>query len=271
MDHSWTCTQLVERALPTKCSLFTSCRGPFPTVSATKWPDMQICNQSQIPVHAPRIPEGAHAVGPYRGSHECAVSWEVTYDFSIVDTGRRTPELAGTPPPLSPGPDNAQTGRERDEKRQRTEPIDESPGDGGADVAALLRRAAGDIAARAAHPGPHHRPRPSTAAGVPVRHCPGASCGGRGRRLSSSPPRLPPFGSRSSRPHARLTKCNSQSCDCPVGVEGATESNCSLRCSRQPHSPRFQLRNRSTCNLPPHPFSCTWVTHPERSHDSRAP
>ena len=109
---------------------------------------MQICNQSQIPVHAPRIPEGAHVVGPYKGSHECAVSWEVTYDFSIVDTGRRTPELAGTPPPLGPGPGNAQTGRERDEKRQRTEPIDESPGDGGADVAALLRRAAGDIAAR---------------------------------------------------------------------------------------------------------------------------
>ena len=133
-DRPSTCTQLVERALPTKCSLFTSCRGPFPTVSATKWPDMQICNQSQSPVHAPRIPEDAHVDGPYKESHECAVSWEVTYDLSIVDTGRRTPELAGTPPPLGPGPDNAQTGRERDEKRQRTEPIDESPGDGGADV-----------------------------------------------------------------------------------------------------------------------------------------
>ena len=186
---------------------------------------MQTCNQSQIPVHAPRIPEGAHVVGPYKGSHECAVSWEVTYDFSIVDTGRRTPELAGTPPPLGPSPGNAQTGTERDEKRQRTEPIDESPGDGGGDVAALFRRAAGDTPARAAHPGPHHRPRPSTAAGVPVRHCAGASCGGRGRRLSSSPPRLPPFGSRSARPHSRLTKCNSQSWHCPLPPDSSDCQN----------------------------------------------
>ena len=50
-----------------------------------------------------------------------------------------------------------------------------------------------------------------------------------------------------------------QSCDCPVGVARVPESNCSLRFSRMPHSPRFQLRNRPNCNLPPRAISRTRV------------
>ena len=57
---------------------------------------------------------------------------------------------------------------------------------------------------------------------------------------------------------------------CPMTVEGAPESNCSLRCGRMPHSPRFQLRNLPTCNLPPRGTSCTRVTHRQRSRESRA-
>ena len=59
--------------------------------------------------------------------------------------------------------------------------------------------------------------------------------------------------------YLRLTKCNFQSCDCPVRVEGATESDCLLRCGRLPRSPRFQLQNRPTHNLPPREISCTRV------------
>ena len=72
--------------------------------------------------------------------------------------------------------------RERDEKRQRTEATDQSPGDplesedrAEAGIADVHRRAAGDDAAGATHPGPDHRPRPPAASGVPVRGCAGAA------------------------------------------------------------------------------------------------
>ena len=68
----------------------------------------------------------------------------------------------------------------------------------------------------------------------------------------------------------RLHFCNFQSCGCPVRVEGATKSDCLLRCGRLTHLPRFQLRIRPTCNLRPHRFSCTRVIHRERLCDSPA-
>ena len=43
-----------------------------------------------------------------------------------------------------------------------------------------LRRAEGDPAARAAHPGPDDRPRPPSSSGVLVRGCAEAASGGRG-------------------------------------------------------------------------------------------
>ena len=67
-------------------------------------------------------------------------------------------------------------GEGRDEKDQRKEPIDESPGECKAVVAVLHRRGAGDAAARAAHHCPDDRPRPPATAGFPARGC----AGGRG-------------------------------------------------------------------------------------------
>ena len=79
--------------------------------------------------------------------------------------------------------------KERDEKRQRREPTDQSPGCGAAGIANALRRPAGDGAARASHPGPHDRPRPPASSGVPVRGCAQAASGGgiaRGTSVASS-------------------------------------------------------------------------------------
>ena len=74
---------------------------------------------------------------------------------------------------------------ERDEKRQRKEPIDQSPDDG------VLRRGAGDAAARAAHHRPDDRPRPSSASGGPVRGFAQATSGARGRGVRGRPARIP--------------------------------------------------------------------------------
>ena len=81
-------------------------------------------------------------------------------------------------------------GEEPDEKGQRTETIERSTGYG------VLRRTAGDGPARAAHPGPDDRPRPSAASGVPVRSCAQAACGGRGRGLTGRPARIPASAAR---------------------------------------------------------------------------
>ena len=64
-------------------------------------------------------------------------------------------------------------GGERNEKGQRTEPIERPTGDG------VHRRAAGDAAARSAHPRPDDRPRPPSASCFPVRSCAQAVGGGR--------------------------------------------------------------------------------------------
>ncbi len=96
--------------------------------------------------------------------------------------------------------------------------------------------------------------------------------------LGGRPARLPALGAHSRRPDAVIDKVpfpklplstparsahrrfvHFQSCGCPVGVEGAPESNCSLRFSRQGHSTRFQLRNLPECNLSPRAISCTRV------------
>ena len=103
--------------------------------------------------------------------HTCTPSWEVPNGHLAVHTGGRTPKHDGS--------DDHTVGvgshvGERDEKDQRTEPIERPRGDG------VLRRGAGDAAARSAHPRPDHRPRPPAASGVPVRGC--AQAVGRGRR-----------------------------------------------------------------------------------------
>ena len=81
--------------------------------------------------------------------------------------------------------------KERDEKRQRREPTDQSPGYGEAGIADVLPRAAGDDAAWPTHPRPDDRPCPSSASGGPVRDRAQAASGGRRRRLSGSRNRLP--------------------------------------------------------------------------------
>ena len=76
---------------------------------------------------------------------------------------------------------------ERNEKGQRTEAIERPTGDG------VHRRAAGDAAARSAHPGPDDRSRPPTASGGPVHSRAQAANGGGGRGLSGSRNHLPPL------------------------------------------------------------------------------
>ena len=72
-------------------------------------------------------------------------------------------------------------------------------------------------------------------------------------------------------PHRHLV--HFRSCRCPVGVEGTPESDCSLRFSRVSLTltPRFQLRNRPSCNLPSGEIFCTRVKHRQRHLESRAP
>ena len=145
-------------------------------------------------------------------------------------------------------------------ERVGAETIDQSPGDGEAGIAGILRRGAGDAATRAAHPRPDDRPRPPSASGSPVRGRAQADIRGRARRLRGRPARIASFEASSHpvrSPHRHFV--HFRSCDCPVGVEGAPESNCSLRFSRMPRSPQFQLRIRPGCNLPPRAFSCTRV------------
>ena len=103
--------------------------------------------------------------------HTCTPTWEVPNGHLAVHTGRRTPKHDGS--------DDSTVGvgshvRERNEKGQRTEAIERPRGDG------VLRRAAGDAAARSAHPGPDYRPLPPSASGVPARSCAQAVGGGRG-------------------------------------------------------------------------------------------
>ena len=217
-------------------------------------------------------------------------SWSIRF-HQILNNGRIPAQTYGRSYSASrlrtlscEGCDPMSRGRPRRGERVGAETIDQSPDDGEAGIANALHRAAGDGPAWAAHPCPDHRPRSPAASGVPVRGCAGAAGGGRGRRLSGSWNRLPaplhfhvpvsPFCSC----RCPITPANRyvpvsplRICHCPMTVEGAPESGCSPRCGRMPRSPRFQLRNRPGCNLPPRAISCTRVTHPERLCDSRAP
>ena len=89
--------------------------------------------------------------------------------------------------------------------------------------------------------------------------------------MRGRPARIPGSGPRCHRIHQPYRRfVHFHSCGCPVGVEGAPESNCSLRFSRLSYSPPFQLRNRRTSNLLPRGISCTQVAHRQRPLDSRA-
>ena len=128
---------------------------------------------------------GSSPGGAYTGGgHTCTPSWEVPSGHLAVHTGGRTPKHDGSDD-RTVGVGNHDW--ERNEKGQRTEAIERPGGDG------VLRRAAGDAAARSAHPGPDDRPRPPAASGVPVHSRAQATNGGRGRGLSGSRNHLPPL------------------------------------------------------------------------------
>ena len=71
-------------------------------------------------------------------------------------------------------------------------------------------------------------------------------------------------------PHVHVPLSPFRGCDCPMTVEGAAESDCLLRCDRILCLPRFQLRNRRSCNWPPSGISCTRVTPRRCPLESRA-
>ena len=120
----------------------------------------------RLPVHpahsadnprSSQTPQGGACVSRV---HTCTPAWEVPNGHLAVHTGWRTPKHDGS--------DDRTFGVgshdwERNENGQRTEAIERPTGDG------VHRRAAGDAAARSAHPGPDDRPRPPAASGVPVQ------------------------------------------------------------------------------------------------------
>ena len=103
------------------------------------------------------------------GGHTCTPSWEVPSGHLAVHTGGRTPKHDGSDD-RTVGVGNHDW--ERNEKGQRTEAIERPTGDG------VHRRAAGDAAARSAHPCPDHRPLSPSASGVPVHSRAQATNGG---------------------------------------------------------------------------------------------
>ena len=113
-------------------------------------------------------------------------------------------------------------GRPQRGERVATETLDQSPGEGGAGIAVVLRRAARDGPAWAAHPGPDHRSRPSARAGVPVHGCAQAARGARGRRLRGRAARIPSFDT-SSRPVRRRSGVHVARSD-TAGLRGAAQS-----------------------------------------------
>ena len=145
---------------------------------------------------------GSSPGGAYMGGgHTCTPSWEVPSGHLAVHTGGRTPKHDGSDD-RTVGVGNHDW--ERNEKGQRTEPIKRPTGDG------VHRRAAGDAAARSAHPGPDHRPLSPSASGVPVHSRAQATNGGRGRRLSGS--REP----SSAAPCVCVPPSPLRSCRCPI-------------------------------------------------------
>ena len=134
------CTPRPERGLSTKCSLFPSCRGLVPPISATKRPYLPICHQTQILYTPPAWKGRSVLAGTYRGAHVSAPmsSYVQRLDRSHWKGYAREPPGLGR----ATGPGNARTRERRDETRQRTEPTGELPGDGGAGIASVLRRGA---------------------------------------------------------------------------------------------------------------------------------
>ena len=88
-------------------------------------------------------------------------SQEVPNDVLIDHTGKALAWAGLEYIPVGPGQE--MNGAERNEKQQRTKPIDESQG-----VCRVHCRATGADAAWAAHPGPDHRPRPPATTGFPA-------------------------------------------------------------------------------------------------------
>ena len=126
------------------------------------------------PYSPPASREEVIGRGSYRGAHVNAPTGSYAGRF------HRSHWTAETCPTTGPATEGA------DEKRRRTETIDRPPEFGGARIAVILRRAAGNGPTWAAHPGPHHRPLPPSTAGVSGRGCAQVLGGGRGRGLRLS-------------------------------------------------------------------------------------
>ena len=154
-----------ERTRKSKCSLFFSCRGRLTPLSTTKQTHLDSSNQLHFSVHPSGIATGSVRLRPYRGAH---VSGPTGSYAALPDRSHWT---------ATPGPREARTRDELDEKAQRKEPTERPTGDG------VHRRGAGDAASRAAHHRPDDRPRPPSEAGVPVHGCAQAASGARGHRL----------------------------------------------------------------------------------------
>ena len=162
---------------PQSASCSHSVGACFCSVSKLNAPICTPCRESRVPVHpahsadSPRSSQTPQGGAYVSRVHTCTPAWEVPNGHIAVHTGGRTPRHDGSDDhTVGVG----SHGGEQNEKGQRTEAIERPRGDG------VLRRAAGDAAARSAHPRPDHRPRPPAASGVPVRGCAQAIGGGRG-------------------------------------------------------------------------------------------
>ena len=115
---------------------------------------------------------------------------------------------------------------ERNEKGQRTEPIERPTGDG------VHRRAAGDAAARSAHPCPDDRPLSPSASGVPgPQPRPGHQ-----RRVRTETERL--TEPSSAAPCVCVPLSPLRSCRCPINPANRHVPPSPLRSCRCPHQPR---------------------------------
>ena len=149
----------------------SECGPAAPRMSLLPWDDIfadQLATDIIVEQRHPRhCVEGAEEKRAYKGSHPCAALWggglvggriaAQPYERSYSALRLCTLSCESSDP--------MSRGRPQRGERVGAETIDQSPGDG------ALRRAAGDGAARSAHPGPDDRPRPPASSGVPVRGC----------------------------------------------------------------------------------------------------
>ena len=155
------------------------------------WPEMPFCRRTRIPVHPTHIRTRPVSPRPHEPVHTCTSSWEVPNGAFTAHTGRGTARDCGDDPrpwpmktPNATAPTTARhldeagpDGWRRDHGRSGMRNINgRNPS---TDHRETLRRGL-RILAR------HDRPRPPASAGVPVRGCAGAACGGRGRGLNGS-------------------------------------------------------------------------------------